>query len=209
MLAERYNKAVQEFSRLQHRREMVQESLSKAEAIHAECVEALLHRQEAKHFLVQVGAQTQQALKGKLESLATMALQSVFNRPYKLILNYEVRRGQPECDIFIEEEGQGALDPMDEMGGGVVDVASLALRIVIWAISNPRPRPVMILDEPGKNVSRGFQPTYSKLFRELSKILGIQFIIVTHEPALAAEADRVFMVQKTNGISEVSYANQS
>ena len=43
----------------------------------------------------------------------------------------------------------------------------------------------------------------SIMLKELSQKLGLQFIIVTHEPVLANYADRIFEVKIRKGISKV------
>jgi chromosome segregation ATPase len=41
------------------------------------------------------------------------------------------------------------------------------------------------------------------MIKEISKKLGIQFIIITHEPTYASYADRTFTVTIKNGVSQV------
>lgn len=87
---------------------------------------------------------------------------------------------------------------------GAVDIAAFALRVVSWSMSYPKLRNVIILDEPMKNLSKDMQEKASMMIKEVSKKLGIQFIIVTHEDTLASYADKTFMVEKNRkGISKV------
>jgi chromosome segregation ATPase len=52
-------------------------------------------------------------------------------------------------------------------------------------------------------LSAEYQENASEMIKELSRKLGIQFIIITHEPTYAAYADRTFTVAIKNGVSHV------
>lgn len=77
------------------------------------------------------------------------------------------------------------------------------LRIASWSMERPRTRNVIILDEPFKFLSENYQDQASSMLKELSSRLGLQFIIVTHEPILASYADRTFEVRVRKGKSKV------
>ena len=63
---------------------------------------------------------------------------------------------------------------------------------------------VLILDEPLKHLKGNDMPEKgAELIRSISEKLGIQVIMVSHDPALISEADKVFSVKIRNGISEV------
>lgn len=79
------------------------------------------------------------------------------------------------------------LDPMSSTGGGVVDVASFALRIAALLMQKPAGRLLLILDEPFRFVSEEYRDRVKDLVEELSKELGIQFIIVTHMKELQCQ----------------------
>lgn len=144
----------------------------------------LVNAQEAILFVQQVANETQIHFAGILSNLVTKALHDIFPEPYEFRIEFESKRGQTEASIKLIREGKSAIDPMDASGGGVVDVVSFALRIAFFLLTSPKPRKVLILDEPFKFVSRDLQPRIGALITELSETLGIQFIIVTHEEDL-------------------------
>jgi ABC-type sugar transport system ATPase subunit len=61
----------------------------------------------------------------------------------------------------------------------------------------------VILDEPLKDADKGKLEDLGAMIKKLHELLGIQFIIVTHEDQLMAVADRSFIVTQTNDISSV------
>jgi DNA repair exonuclease SbcCD ATPase subunit len=158
--------------------------------------------EKAHEILKQVGLQTQQQLVYHISDVTSVALESVFDEPYKLILDFVDKRGKTECDILFEKEGT-KVDPMLSSGGGVIDIASFALRIASWSMKVPRTRSIIILDEPFKHLSKDLHDRASEMIKMLSQKLGIQFLIVTHEAALGMYADKVFTVTQRKGISRV------
>lgn len=161
---------------------------------------------EAHEIVKLVGGETQQQLQFHISDITSLALESVFPNPYKLIMDFVERRGKIECDLLFERNGN-IIKPKDAAGFGQMDIASLALRVALWSMQFPRTRPTIILDEPFHFLSRNFHEAASQMVKELSDKLGIQFIIATHIPELAEYADRVFEVKIKNEVSTVKQLN--
>lgn len=166
---------------------------------------SLIRHEQAREIVREVGLATQQQLQVHISDVTSLALESVFEDPYELIAEFVQRRNKTECDLYFERDGN-RMDPMDSSGFGAVDVASLALRIAAWSMQLPQKRPVMILDEPFKwldgrtdRIERA-----SRMIKELSDKLGIQFLIVTHDSVLGDHADKTFTVKMRNKKSIVT-----
>lgn len=158
--------------------------------------------EQAHEILKQVGLQTQQQLIYHISDVTSVALESVFDEPYKLKLDFVERRGKTECDILFEKNGT-VVDPMTSSGGGVIDVAAFALRIASWSMKVPITQKTIVLDEPFKHLSKDLHDRASQMLKLLADKLGLQFIIVTHESSLGLAADRIFEVKQRKGISTV------
>jgi DNA repair exonuclease SbcCD ATPase subunit len=163
---------------------------------------SLRRHESAREIIRKVGLETQQQLQFHISDITSLALESVFNDPYQLVVEFVQRRNKTECDLYFARQGEN-MDPLSASGGGAVDVAAFALRIASWSMMSPRTRPVIILDEPLRFLSADNQEKASVMIKELSQRLGLQFIIVTHEPILAAYADKVFEVKIKKGKSKV------
>lgn len=168
-----------------------------------------LKRQQARRteraqvILRTVAKLTQEELQFQMNDLVTAALHSVFeDGAYEFQLEFVERRGRTEADLWFARNGD-RLSPIEAAGGGAVDVAAFALRVAMWCLSSPRTRDTLILDEPFRFLSEGLLPRASMLLRELSKRLGIQFVMVSHAELLIEEADRVFQVSSHKGCSGV------
>jgi DNA repair exonuclease SbcCD ATPase subunit len=157
---------------------------------------------EAHEIIKIVGGETQQQIQYHISDITSLALESVFSNPYKLMMNFEERRGKIECDLLFERNGD-IIKPKDAAGFGQMDIASLALRVAAWSMQSPRTRPTILIDEPFHWLSRNFHEEASQMVKTLSDKLGIQFIICTHIPELAECADKVFNVKLKSKVSQV------
>lgn len=163
----------------------------------------LLDRHEkAREIIREVGLATQQQLEIHISDITSLALESVFDNPYELSVEFVQRRNKTECDLMFVRDGV-KYHPMDSSGYGAVDVAAFALRVAAWAMEVPRKRNTIILDEPLRYLSEDKQEKASYMFKELSDRLGLQFIIVTHNTTLAGYADKAFQVRMRGGVSKV------
>lgn len=163
---------------------------------------SLRHHEQARELIREAGLKTQESLSYHISEITSLALEAVFDDPYTLEVEFIQRRNKTECDLYFSRDGN-RVDPMDASGGGTVDIASFALRIASWSMLHPRLRNTIILDEPLKNLSAEYQEKGSMMLKEISKKLGIQFIIVTHEEMLASYADRTFLVDIRKGVSKI------
>jgi len=158
--------------------------------------------EQAKAILQQVGLETQQQLQYQISDVTSLALDAVFDDPYELIADFVERRNQSECDLYFQRDGERFL-PKDGSGVGAIDVAAFALRVACWSMQTPKRRNTIILDEPMKHLSTDHQEAASRVLKEISDRLGIQFIIITHEQVLAEYADKTFKVNLRKGVSQI------
>jgi len=160
----------------------------------------LLNCSKARSIIQTVAESTQKKIEHHISSLVTMALAAVFPDPYTFVLRFVKRREKTEADLlFVKDGNEGS--PMDVSGGGPLDVASFALRTATWAIKPTRN--VLILDEPGKYISRDLQSKFSEMIKYLNVKLGLQFLIVSHIPEITECADKVFVITNIGGVSNV------
>jgi len=152
---------------------------------------ALEETEEARNIIQEAAKRTQEQLQIHISDLCSMALAGVFKDPYELELEFVERRNKTEADIWFVRNGE-FVNPLDASGGGAVDVAAFALRVAMWAISKPQPRPVLILDEPCKFLDRKRLPKAAEMLKQISSKLEIQIIMVTHSREFIDAADKVF-----------------
>lgn len=129
-----------------------------------------------------VAQQVQSTAHARIATLVTQCL-SIFDEPYSFRIDFARARGKTEARLVFERDGL-EVDPLTASGGGVVDVAAFALRVSCLLLSKPPLARVLVLDEPFRFVSPQYRPRLRALIEELAKTLKIQFIMVTHDPAL-------------------------
>ena len=195
-----YNRMYMVYKRTQERRSHLIESLSKEKTTLANLKRQKRLTMDALAILQHVGRNTQQKLGYRISSLVSLALSAVFSDPYSLEMEFVQRRNQTECDLWLCRRGK-KLKPIDATGGGVIDVASFALRTAIWCLN--KTRPVFWLDEPFKHLSGDLQDKASEMLKMLVKRLGIQIVVISHADDIIQSADKIFRVTIENGISKV------
>ena len=185
------------------KKEQLEEDLEKISDELDDAESDLIAYEKARTIIQAVSAATQEKLQFHISDITSLALEGVFPDPYSLKVEFQVRRNKTECDIFFERDSK-RIEPLEASGVGAVDIASLALRIASWSMMRPRTRPTIILDEPFKHLSEEYQESASEMIKELSRKLGLQFIIVSHKPILTTYADRVFSVKIRRRKSKVT-----
>ncbi len=162
-----------------------------------------------------------QQLKTRIEQTVTAALAAIFadstmrfeiemkdigGKPaadWRVVSCYEIPAKAGDEDVKLSAYTVIA-SPEDAKGGGVTDVVSLALRLALLELSRPRPEGPILLDEPGKMISKEYLPNVAEFLKQYAAKTGRQIILVTHHEALADVADVGYVVKQENGVSEVS-----
>jgi len=158
---------------------------------------------EAVSVINIVGVMANDDSKNIIEGIVTEALQLVYDESFSFIIDTRIQRGQPESYLSVKiGENEYSLRD-EELGGGVIDVVSFTLKVTMWAISDPQVDNTLVLDEPLRNLDSERLTKMGMIIKKLSDSLGIQFLIVTHEPQLAEAANKVMIVRKINGTSMI------
>lgn len=146
----------------------------------------------------EVAERTQKKLEFHISNLVSMALSSVFPEPYTFNLVFIQRRNKTEARLVFSKNGNETDDILNAAGGGVADVASLALRISLWSIK--KTRPTMILDEAMKFLhSSEYQEKASQMMKEVCDKLGLQIILVSDQKDILKYADNVVEMKSVGG----------
>jgi DNA repair exonuclease SbcCD ATPase subunit len=192
----------QKLERKKGQQTQLQSDLETAKSEEENISSEIINTEQAQAIIQIVAQKTQEELEYRLSEIVSLALAAVFDDPYKLKVDFVIRRGKTECDLLFEKNGE-IFDPLTSSGGGAVDIASMALRVAIWSLTQPRTRNVLILDEPHKFLSKEYQVKASAMLKELSKKLKLQIIVVSHREELIDSADRIFFVSKPKECSLV------
>jgi len=188
-------------SNLQTRKAVLQEDLERnkkaAKEARKRCKDLTVAREVIQRSIIVM----QEHLSVHLSQLVTEALKQVFaDDPYEFQLQFMERRNSTECDLVFIKNGVEQ-DPLNSAGYGAVDIASFILRLAYLLLTSNRR--LLIFDEPFKNLDKSKHKIIGEVVADLCKELDVQIIMVTHEPAFAEAADKVFVVDQYNGISNI------
>ena len=147
---------------------------------------------------------TQNKIKTYLETASNHAITAVFpNRDFRFSAEFGSSRGRTECSLLLYE-GSNQYELKGDMGGSILSVLGLALRVALRGAQKPRRRNTLLMDEPFQHVDKNLMEFVGRILKELSNQAKIQIIMITHEPILAQFGDVVHNVEMVNHRSVVT-----
>jgi len=174
-----------------------------------ELTEEIGHSRRAQELIQVVAEMTQKQLEYRVSELVGLAMGFVFDDPYDVALRFVPRRGKTDCTFNFLRNDE-IVHPTYQSGFGAVNIAGFGCRIGCMSLSDPKPRPVLILDEPFPNL-KGIEANARaiQMVKRVSDNMGIQVLMVSDERAPIEEiedgADRVFHVDiRHDGISRLT-----
>lgn len=184
------------------RKQTFEEEVARLDGLLLKAKGELTELDRARTVVNEVQNLTYDALRRYVEEVVSLALSTVYGPRYGFDLDLEIKRGQSEAVPWITKGGD-RFSPRNEVGGGVLDVASVAFRLALWSIREPKSAPVFVLDEPARFLSRDKQEMFGEVLKKLSTMLGLQILMVSHSDGIITQADRAWAVSQAKGISKV------
>lgn len=143
----------------------------------------LNHIDQSRSIMQLVAEGVQATAHKQITNIVSKCLETIFEDPYEFLIKFEQKRGKTEANLIFIRDGN-EIDPIYSSGGGVLDVASFALRLACLVLSKPKKRKILIMDEPYKMLSVEYLDRVAQLLKLMSEELDVQFIIVTHSKFL-------------------------
>jgi DNA repair exonuclease SbcCD ATPase subunit len=166
---------------------------------------------KTQELLLKASETARQGAQAKIEGMVTNALDAITGDPYQFKMELNKNAGAWSLSFRVINPAGTSLDPIDGCGGGIADICSMALRIAILEMYEPRVDGPIMLDENFKYLSREHRRTAIEWIRLISEKTGRQILLVTHVPELAAGADRCFEVTphgETSVIEDVTQVQE-
>lgn len=155
--------------------------------------------QEAREVFQKASLLAQNHLALHLSLIVTNALKVIFyENNISFHIKFVERRNSTECDMWLEENNH-EYSLLGSRGYGVVDIVSFSLKVAYILLHESDN--ICIVDEPFRNLHVNKHEVASQMIKELSREIGMQFIISTHVKALKEYADKEFEVTQENEIS--------
>jgi DNA repair exonuclease SbcCD ATPase subunit len=148
--------------------------------------------EKTKAVINDIGEETRGKIKKYIEETVTLAMQSVFGSDYRFEIEFKIdKRDQLEVYFYINHFGINYEPRKDTCEGGVVDICSFALRLICLTMEEPKVDSVLFLDEPFKNVSKKYIPAVGQMIIDISSLMDLQIIMVTHVEDLIESASNI------------------
>lgn len=166
--------------------------------------------QQVKLLLQNASQYAREQSKKQMEYTVTQCLQYIFDPSLEFKIEILEKSNRIEAEFYVVSNINGEqikTKPQDSRGGGVVDIISLAIRIAMMEINEPKIQGPLILDEPAKHVSDEFITNVSEFLKQIGSTFKRQIIMVTHNNYLLESADICYRVTLKDGISIVEPLN--
>lgn len=149
-------------------------------------------------LLQYVSVESRQQVATIFEQIVTDALQTILKNKTLQFKVYFIQKktGTDVSFKLFDTVVQKELSIIHSFGGGVKDIVSTILRIMVLELHKPTIQGPIILDEVGKNISKEYQENFGTFLQALSKQLDRQIILITHSPIIAQAASKVLTVSK-------------
>ena len=166
-------------------KELLEDYDTKLEAVY----EKLRTTEKARAFFQVQAENTQREVSETLSVIITSALKSVFPDDYECVIEFTGSGAK----LYLKKGEDIIEDPINSVGGGVIDIASFAARVSFIFLSGSSR--TLIADEPFKAVSSDLRVKIPEMLQLLSEKLGVQFVIVSHLQEIIEGADNVVFIK--------------
>lgn len=159
-------------------RELAARQIEQEKAKLKEAKKAVEDTITAQKALQELAQRVQQKAHKQISKVVSRCLSAVFHEPYELRIEFEQKRGKTEARFTYLRNGH-KVDPQVD-SGGVMEVASLALRLAALVLEVPSARRLLVLDEAFGALDRENAPRVAALLEALAEDLDVQIILSTH-----------------------------
>lgn len=137
-----------------------------------------------------------------VEELLTDGLRAVFDdQDIAVRADVDIQRGKVSVDmVTVQRHADGSTVEglsRDAFGGAVTTVQSVLLRTIV--VVRRGMRPVMFLDETLPAFDANYVGNMGAFLRSLCAKLGLDILLVSHNPAMVEAADRSYRIVKADG----------
>lgn len=185
-------------------RDLLRQQLAEKQKVLNNAVNSIDIWEKVQVLLTKTSEYAREQLKARIEETVTAALQAVFGEGLEFRIIITTFREQPAAEWQVVSkygDMEVAGNPQDARGGGITDIVSLALRLAMMELARPKVTGLVVLDEPGKMVSKEYAANMAYFLKEYAAKTGRQVMLVTHNEELAAAGDKTYQVVK-NGLGE-------
>lgn len=129
----------------------------------------------------------------KVEKLITFVLRSILaNDTYSFFINDTEHRNNIVYQFSVSRYGQPPTPLVRASGGGVRDIVSVFLSMIVSILQNPEQRRFFAFDERFGHLSKEHQSRISHTLKYFAEKLGCQFLGVSQHDEMCDVADKIY-----------------
>ena len=135
-----------------------------------------------------------------VETLLTEGLSAVFSdQQISVRSEVGVSRGKVSVELITtQKQADGTISEgstIDAFGGAVTTVQSVLLRLIV--VMRRGLRPILLLDESLPAFDANYVDAMGKFLRLLCERMGVDILLVTHNPALVEASHKAYRIKRT------------
>jgi DNA repair exonuclease SbcCD ATPase subunit len=163
---------------------------------------------KAIETLDRIASVNRQAIKTQFVDAINSALKVVFGDQLTIDMEWTIKRSRPNLTFYlVTPNARREITPTGSgMGGGVMDLIALVLRIMFQVVRPQGLRRISFLDEPLRMLDRESQTKAAQFLSSICEQLDWTMVLVSHSEEIISEADRCYKVEYQNGKSVVKMA---
>lgn len=138
-----------------------------------------------------------------IESLVNDGIEYIIgDNSVSISIESSIKNNKVQYSINIIDNKNNIEGGIESFGGGILAIISFIFRIVIMHIS--KMFPLIVIDENLTFVSFHYQERLSKFIKQISSQFSINVLMISHSPKLNTHADKIYIMDKQNGISKLN-----
>ena len=143
----------------------------------------------------------------KIESIVTQAIQEVYgDKALKFKIAFENKRGAVSVEFKLWDANlKEYLNIVRSEAGGIRNIISAILRLVVIDLYNPKIEGPVVLDEIGVHISQEYRARFGKFLQQYSELTNRQIILVSHLEKVNEFADKKIRLRRVETDCQVSY----
>jgi len=153
---------------------------------------------KASTLLQLVSEKTREKSITKIESIITQAIQEIFgDTALKFKIVFENRKNAVHVEFKLWDDNlKKALNIVRSEAGGIKNIISAILRLVVIDLYHPKITGPVILDEIGVHISQEHRANFGKFLQQYSEMTGRQIILVSHLEKVKEYASRKIRMER-------------
>lgn len=180
-LIEKFNKLKSDIDYINGQCGYLKKELSDLQTKLTENKDILINSKKAIEVLTCLQQDSQELIKSKFENTITSFIQFVTDdESYDFKIFFDKRGNLPVAEFKLKSPTSmdEYLPIVETSGGGIMDILSVGIRIVVMSFLNAEP--LIMLDESFKALSENYQQKAIQFVQRLSNDLNYQVLLITH-----------------------------